>query len=437
MASARSRFTLESSDRDVVLIDPFCPAARELARRTPPLNRLGGSYVQACRDRIEWFAAPQTDDDGVPIQRQRSPPDGLVDPPDVQFDTAVLYLLMQSCAANFSPTSFEVRMLVSAAQEILRRRIKACYMERGDSILEMLKGDSIQRLKAGDVPRADLYKVMAMRKFASERSAASSYSDMHEIRFKTRWTDLLRTDAELVDFYIRHGWAFLSPNDLIDLVSQSAGAKMRSYVGEVRGKMEESGVEPHPFYRRIGKIVSELAARSHQDLAAMGGELREALYPPCIKLAQQGVDAGSRNYAITVLLTSFLSHARISPFAGDAKISDFVDDISLVTDDLLPRIFDAGARCNPPLFDDQPIEKANILYHLGFGLLQNPRLADSGNSTWYIPPNCEKIQREVPMLCKPDALCRRIKNPINYYVIKARDESSQRRGSSDEPARRT
>lgn len=417
---------MESFDRDAILIDPFSPAARELARKTPPLNRLGGSYVQACRDRVEWFAAPRADDEGVPVQKERAPPERLIDPPDIQFDTAVLYLLMQSCAANFSPTSFEVRMMVSAGQEILRRRIKACYMRRGDSILEVLEANSIHTLEAGDVPREDLYKVMAMRKFASERSGASSYSDMHEIRFKTRWTDLLNADVELVDFYIRQGWAFLSPNDLIDLVSQSIGARMRSYVAEVRAKMEEAAIEPHPFFRRIGKIVAELAARSHQDLAAMGGELREALYPPCIKLAQEGVDAGSRNYAITVLLTSFLSHARISPFAGDAKISDFVDDISVVTEDLLPRIFDAGARCNPPLFDDQPIERANILYHLGFGLIQAPRMADSGNSTWYIPPNCEKIQREVPMLCKPDGLCRRIKNPINYYVIKARDESREK-----------
>jgi len=39
------------------------------------------------------------------------------------------------------------------------------------------------------------------------------------------------------------------------------------------------------------------------------------------------------------------------------------------------------------------------------------------------------IQREVPMLCKPDPLCRRIKNPINYYVIKARDESREKDGA--------
>jgi DNA primase large subunit len=189
--------------------------------------------------------------------------------------------------------------------------------------------------------------------------------------------------------------------------------------------MEKAGIEPHPVFKRIGKIISEIAAKSHQDLAGMGGELREDLYPPCIKVAGKGVDAGSRNYAVTVLLTSFLSHARISPFAGDAKISDFIDDISIISDEILPGIYEAGARCNPPLFDDQPVEKANILYHLGFGLIQNPRLGDSGNSTWYIPPNCEKVQREIPLICSPDALCRRIKNPMNYYVIKARDSSRE------------
>ena len=423
-----------SIDREMALLDPFCRYARELAKETPPLNNLGQKYIMACKERVEWFAAPTTDDDGIPVQTQRSPPQALIEPPDAQFDIAVLYLLMQSCAAFFPPTSFEVRTVVSASQEITRRRVKACYMRRGESILDLVGNDGIEKIPVGEVPREDLYKVMALRKFASARSGASSYSNMHEIRFKVNWTGLLSTDNELVDFYIKDGWAYLSPNDFIDLVSQKIGLKMQDYMAKVRGKMEAAGIKPHPVFKRIAGIVSEISAKSHDDLAGMGGELRDDYYPPCIRLAGQGVDSGSRNYAVTVLLTSFLSHARISPLAGDARISDFIDDLSIVTDEILPRIYEAGSRCNPPLFDDQPIEKANILYHLGFGLVQNPRLADSGNSTWYIPPNCEKIKREVPMMCNPDGLCRRIKNPIMYYVIKARDAERDQRSSSSETA---
>ncbi len=421
---------MDPTYRDMILTDPFSNHARELAKETPPLNSLGQRYVEACRQRIEWVAAPSIEGDAIPIRIQKSPPDSLIDPPDLQFDTAVFYLLLQACSANFSSNSFEARTLISAAQEISRRRIKSCYMRRGDRILDLMEDGGIQVVEESDVAQQDLYKVMALRKFATARSAASSYSSMHEIRFKANWIDILRTNEDLVDFYIRDGMAYLSPNDLIEIASQRIGRTMEGYMAQVKGKMDEAGIEPHPFFRRIGKIISDVAVRSHRDLVAMGGELREEFFPPCIRMAQQGVDAGSRNYAVTVLLTSFLSHARISPFAGDAKISDFIDDLSIVTDDILPRIYEAGSRCTPPLFEDQPIEKANILYHLGFGLMQTPRISDSGNSTWYIPPNCEKIQREVPMLCNPDALCSRLKNPINYYVIRVRDANGHARPSA-------
>ncbi len=409
------------------LLDPFSDEARTLAKDTPPLNQLGTRYIRGCRERLEWQAKPSVDDDGNPIQRQKAPPDSIVSPPDAKFDIAVLYLLMQSCAACFSPTSFEVRTLASCYREIVRRRLKSAYLERREEVVDLIPDIGLERAGEGDMPQEDLYKVMALRKFASHRSGKSTYSDMDQVRFKLRWSELLGSDSELVEFYIKDGWAFLSPNDALEIAAHRTGREIQDYIGEVKRKMEAAGVKPHPIFRRIGEIVSEVAQLTHRDLVAMGGELRDDLFPPCIRIAESGVDAGSRNYAITVLLTSFLSHARISPLAGDAKISDFVDDLSIVTEDILPRIYEAGSRCNPPLFEDQPIEKANILYHLGFGLIQNPRLVDAGNSTWYIPPNCEKIQREVPALCQPDPLCQRIKNPIMYYVIKSKgsDRSSR------------
>jgi DNA primase large subunit len=64
------------------------------------------------------------------------------------------------------------------------------------------------------------------------------------------------------------------------------------------------------------------------------------------------------------------------------------------------------------------MEKMNVHYHLGLGLSSQARLENSGNSNWYFPPNCEKIRRESPGLCKPDETCRRIKNPLTYYFVK-------------------
>ena len=70
----------------------------------------------------------------------------------------------------------------------------------------------------------------------------------------------------------------------------------------------------------------------------------------------------------------------------------------------------------------------NILYHLGFGLTQEPRLEDSGKSKWYFPPNCDKIRREAPQLCEPDEFCRNIKNPLSYYVKRVSREGIEVEG---------
>ncbi|PIU10034.1 DNA primase, partial [Candidatus Micrarchaeota archaeon CG08_land_8_20_14_0_20_49_17] len=114
--------------------------------------------------------------------------------------------------------------------------------------------------------------------------------------------------------------------------------------------------------------------------------------------------------------TSFLSYARASPSGRAAtRIGDFIKDISVVRDEIAAPIFEAAEQCKPPFFKDQPQEKANIYYHLGFGMTTEPRLEDSGKSKWYRVPNCSKIVMSAAPLCDSDELCRKIKNPLTYY----------------------
>jgi DNA primase large subunit len=176
------------------------------------------------------------------------------------------------------------------------------------------------------------------------------------------------------------------------------------YLGNLQKKIYFA-VKPGAF---IGKIVKG------------GVSLKPELFPPCIALTIQGVSSGSRNYAITVLLTSFISYARVAPVGSkkDAKISDYISDVRVVEEEVLPVIYEAAERCSPSLFADQPLEKMNILYHIGFGLGGEARLEHAGMSNWYFPPNCDKIRREAPALCMPDAHCKEIKNPLSYYTKK-------------------
>ena len=66
-----------------------------------------------------------------------------------------------------------------------------------------------------------------------------------------------------------------------------------------------------------------------------------------------------------LLLTSFASYARLYPriFASDEtiKVSDVDPDLTITQNEILPLIFDAADNCTPPLFEDQPQEKINII----------------------------------------------------------------------------
>ena len=107
----------------------------------------------------------------------------------------------------------------------------------------------------------------------------------------------------------------------------------------------------------------------------------------------------------------------------DLKIAQFIENIDVVEKEIMPLIIEAADKCRPPFFRDQPQEKANVYYHMGFGMATTPSMAASGSSKWYSTPNCNKIQTSAPQLCTPDEPCSRITNPLTYYYRKSRDQS--------------
>jgi len=120
-----------------------------------------------------------------------------------------------------------------------------------------------------------------------------------------------------------------------------------------------------------------------------------------------------------LLLTSFASYARLYPriFASDesVKVSDMDPDLSITENEILPLIYEAADNCSPPLFDDQPQEKINIISKLGFGMHSEVDINHEGETKWYTPMSCEKIKIHLPQLCKPDSSCKGINNPLSCY----------------------
>jgi len=48
-------------------------------------------------------------------------------------------------------------------------------------------------------------------------------------------------------------------------------------------------------------------------------------------------------------------------------------------------------------------------------------LKHEGETIWYTPMSCEKVKLHMPSLCKPDKTCKRIGNPLSYYVRRITD----------------
>jgi DNA primase large subunit len=288
--------------------------------------------------------------------------------------------------------------------------------------------------KLGDVelPREDLYK---LRDQELEDDEVETVDDrllpQYLPRYAARWVELApllrHRRLELTKLYIVKGWAVLTLRDLWDFYASFISVKAEEYVQSVYERMLESGARPQSVYAEVGERISSLLPKEvefRERFARVApSRLDIEYFPPCIKLALNGVGAGLRNYAIIMMLTPFLSYARVAPSGKVAtRMADFIDDVSVVRDEIVPMIFEAAERCNPPLFQDQPQEKASIFYHMGLGMTTEPSLGDSGKSKWYLMPNCSKIQMSAPSLCRPDELCHKIKNPLTYYFRK-RSES--------------
>ncbi|WP_456422945.1 DNA primase large subunit PriL [Thermococcus sp.] len=381
--------------------DPFGRDAQELIKREfgdvlTLLERIPSSISsEEALSLVSWML------------KSKEPPEKLlnVDPLEELKDLFRFYALLGALA--FSPYGLETEFVRQATTKLYRARI-----ERKGS----LDGSLLRIEPPGEIPDRDrriLERAMDRSLPEEERERLRLKHRMHLSEFLELW------DGSLKEVYIRDGYAYLrweTALKLWEMAFERRFDRAVSILSDVRDELPD-------FYEglrdRLEEIANDFFKERLEKLGRVGAKpLRFELFPPCVKEALKGVPSGMRNYAITVLLTSFLSYARLcpNPPRRDVRVRDCVNDLTIIKEEILPVIIEAGNRCRPPLFEDQPHEIKNIWYHLGFGLTDNPTLEDSGNSTWYFPPNCDKIRANAPQLCKPDKYCRGIKNPLTYYL---------------------
>ncbi|NJE03912.1 DNA primase large subunit PriL [Thermococcus sp. MV11] len=391
------------------MLDPFGPEARRLIEDefdgVEELLAVIPSYVsiEAVLERVMWIKSREIPREVLELEGIR--------------DLFTFYALLGALA--FSPYGLEMELVKEASIRLYMERIRKAGRLEGTA----LPLSTVERDEIPGRDRTILEKTHHTELGPEERKRLKLEYKIHLSKFLELW------DGSLREVYIRGGNAYLTRDQAIELWRRSFERNFERAVNllyEIRDELPD-------YYLRIYERLGELAREHFKErLEKMGRAeaqpLRFDLFPPCVKIALGGVPAGLRNYAITVLLTSFLSYARLcpNPPRRDVRIRDCVSDLSVLEKEILPVIIEAGNRCKPPLFEDQPHEIKNIWYHLGFGLTDRPSLEDSGNSPWYFPPNCSKIKANAPELCRPDRDCRNVKNPLTYYLRKLYFESRKK-----------
>jgi DNA primase large subunit len=412
----------------VAVLDPFSREGKELVKASPPLDQMPQDIANRATERVKW----------------KSSKDMVIDfnAETVRADVLSFYLACQGIAAVSYPYSRETRLLSDATRETIKYRMYDLFRRGHESFcldtvqrsfkFRQLEDGNGAKLGKIEIPREDYFKLRDRRlaedgiEVVDDRVLAQYIP-----KYALRWTDLApllrHRRAELTKLYLIDGWAVITPRELWDFFANFVSVKAEEYVASVYERFSDVG-PPSKLLVSVGERIASLLPpelEMRERFARVPrSRLKPEFFPPCIKKALAGVGAGLRNYAITVLLTSFLSYARVSPSGKMvSRMADFIENVSVVRDEIAPLIFEAAERCNPPFFKDQPQEKANIYYHLGFGMMAEPRLEDSGKSKWYRTPNCRKIKIATPPLCNPDELCRTIKNPLTYYYRRRFEQS--------------
>ena len=337
-------------------------------------------------------------------------------------DVVTFHILCQAIAIQFNLGSRETRLFVeSQGSLILERLAKIPPMSRAEIIDEVLDDVKVDN----SIHWKSLKEIVATKKL--------------------KLTDLLIDNGEIIlqedDFLNRFSDKFTDRNpermyniligDSVkeQILSRLIMQKTEEYIKRIKEMSKR--VEIHPAIIKIGEELKEFIpteiSKYNQYYAGSGGiygtvqagKLNPDAFPPCIKATVEGVSSGGRNDAIVLLLTSFASYARLYPriFASEetVKVSDMDPDLTITENEILPLIFDAADNCTPPLFEDQPQEKINIISKLGFGMHDRVDINHEGETKWYTPMSCEKIKIHLPSLCHPDKSCKGINNPFSCY----------------------
>jgi len=379
------------------------------------------SYADMVIKRVEWYVEKKSDP-----QYNHKKYAFLFHEEITKFDVIAFYILCQAVGIKFGPNSRESRAIVELQGQIIENRLEELHERDRLEIVDKIMNDLIVQDRIKWTSLADL---LSSKKIdLQDLVLKNGEVILDQEDFMEYFGDIVRLQQpeRMYNVFIGNRIKELI---MIKMIMQNTENYIKN-VHEIAGRE----VEPNSTLLKIGEGVTEALSKEMRYYGGVGdggGEIKASPldienFPPCIKKALDGIKSGGRNEVIVLFLTPFLSYARLYPSVfrrnSTLKVSDVDKDLKITENEILPMIHDAADRCSPPLFDDQPQEKINIIAKLGFGMQDKLNLQHEGETTWYTPMSCEKVKLNMPSLCRPDKTCKGITNPLSYYNRKMREK---------------
>lgn len=381
-------------------------------------SKIPKNYIDLALMRIGWYFRKKSDK-----EFKNTDFNYLFNEDIAKFDVVVYHLLAQAIAYKFNIKSREAKLFIEAQGKLIEERlIKLNPIERHeivDKILSQLTSSS-ENIKWTEIlPLISTKKISLTDLVLSDGKIIIDKEDFVD-KFKDKFTD--RSPDRIYDILIGYKVKELI---LTQLIVQNT----ENYIESIKEKL--ATIEVHPIIEKLANLIEEEIKELNDKYSTLYGrsgygegdfeiaKLQKEAFPPCVIETINGVKSGNRNDAIVLFLTSFISYARLNPsvFRMDrtVNISDVDYNLNITFNEILPIINEAAENCVPPLFEDQPQEKINIVSKLGFGMHSEPKLENEGETKWYTPMSCEKIKLHLGNLCKSDKICKTIGNPLSYY----------------------
>lgn len=348
--------------------------------------------------------------------------------PDIyEYDVVSFYLLCQIVAIEFGADSHEAKQVIQMQAELMKLRLEKLANETTETRDRFYREALAEVVDTSKLYWYDIKDVLAMGEIDFNKLLIVDGRIIVEYEdFIEEFGDKIEGRYPLDVYNITAG-AFIKSKLLISIVM----LKTKNYMQTVH-EMSKKMVEPNPIMKTSADEIRDIQQKAQQlrfgSGSGMGGgsfadnkptPYDTDAFAPCVAKCMQGIKSGGRNDAIVLFLTPFLSYARLYPgvFAQqrNIKISEVDPSLEITLNEVIPMIYEAAGACRPPLFKDQPQEKININSKLGFGMHDELKIDNEGETHWYTPMSCEKIKLHMPSLCIPCADCKNIGNPLTYY----------------------